>query len=339
MSIMFKELNEAPRVVRQAIECCTPVSKDIAAVAAEKRLKRLILAGRGSSLNAGMGFKFFSDVLTNYVCAFEYPSVSTVFNVKRDLSDALYVIVSQSGAGPDTISFAKNAKASGAVTVAVTNDPDSALAKISDFVLDMKAGAENAVAATKTFTGELAALMTLAYALAGKALSPDIAAEGVKFALADEAPLPSIALFADKKAIVLSRGFTEPVAKEFALKLTETCYVFTFASSVQEFQHGPKALINLGTPVILLAPSGRFSDFYAKAAQDLKSLGAYLIAFTDLNSVAEIADFTVKMPAVTEEESILVYTVKIQQFVNALCERMGLSPDAPRNLNKITVTA
>ncbi len=337
MSIMFAELNEAPQVVAKAIKACMPVAAEIAARCRKKNIGRIIVAGRGSSLNAGMGFKFYVETQTALTVGFEYPSVVTLYNAKRDLSDALYVVISQSGAGPDTIEMTAAAVNAGATVVSVTNGTENAVAKLCKFNLDIASGTENAVAATKTFTGELTALFVLAEALADREVSDTFALEGIKFALGSPSEVPTELVNASN-AIVLSRGLTEVVAKECSLKLMETCYMYAFSYSTNEFQHGPKALIARNTPVVLFAPDGRCKNDFVNTALDLKAKGAYLIVFSDSNDFAEIADYLVKMPTVSEAETAIVYTVKMQQFVAVLCDKKGLSPDNPRNLNKITIT-
>lgn len=338
MSIMLNELEEAPRVIADCISACAPVSKQIAECTEKRGLKRVFVAGRGSSLHAGIAFKFFTEISTPLSVTFDYPSLITLYNIKRDLSDALYVIISQSGAGPDTVAFAKAAKAQGATTVACTNFDNSPLASLCDFTLNISAGEEKAVAATKTLTGEIVALETLAAALCGEELKADFAKESINFVLNTSLPDVTDTLLKSDKIICLSRGVTEAVAKECGLKLMETCYRFTYSSSTNEFKHGPQALVAADVPVILFAPDGKCRDYFVSAAADLKAKGAYLVAFTDINEVAAAADLTFKMPFTEEKEQTVVYLVAMQRFVESLCHTLGLNPDAPRNLNKVTIT-
>lgn len=338
MSQMMNELAEAKAVVSGAISACVPIAKQIVDEIKRRNIKRVFLAGRGSSLHAGIAFKFFLETLTDYSLTFEYPSIATVFDVDRDLSDSLYIVVSQSGAGPDTIAFANKAKAQGALTVACCNYQDAPLSQICDYLLYLSAGEEKAVAATKTLTAEIVALEILAYALAGKEIPSDFASVGLDSALNAKIGDFSPVLISSKQVVCLSRLLTEAVAKECGLKLMETCYLFTYSSSVNEFQHGPKALVSNGLPVILFAPDGNNKDNYVAVARDLKEKGAYLVAFTDIDDVKAVADFTVDMPTVADYEQTVVYLVAMQRFVALLCDAKGLNPDAPRNLNKVTIT-
>ncbi len=338
MTIMYKELNEAPSVVKNAINQNIEVSKTVKKAVEAKGLKRVIIAARGSSLHAGIAFKFFLETNTPLSVAFEYPSIATLFKAKRDMSDTLYVVISQSGAGPDTINMTNYALDAGATVLAVTNDINSAVAKLANYNLAVAAGPELAVAATKTLTGEIIALEVLSLILGGKTINVTFAQDALKSILANEIAKMPEELVNASAVIALSRGYTEVVAKECSLKLMETCYLFTFASSTNEFQHGPKALVNQGTPVLLFAPSGRCKDDYVKVAKDLSEKGAFLVIFSDMDDLKQYSKLFIKMPTVTEEETSVCYLVKMQQFVEKLCVSKGLSPDTPRNLNKITIT-
>lgn len=336
MSQMMIELAEAKKVVSATLSACSPVSKEIADECKRRNIKRVFVAGRGSSLHAGIAFKFFLETLTGYSLTFEYPSIATVFEPKRDLTDTLYIVVSQSGAGPDTIAFANKAKAQGALTVACCNYQDAPLSKICDYLLYLDAGEEKAVAATKTLTAEIIALETLAFALGKKDFNFDFTSldSALNAKIGDFSPQ----LLDSKQVVCLSRLMTEAVAKECGLKLMETCYLFTYSSSVNEFQHGPKALVSDSLPVILFAPNGENRDNYVTVARDLKAKGAYLVVFTDIDDVKAVSDFVVNMPSVAEYSQTVVYLVAMQRFVALLCDAKGLNPDAPRNLNKVTIT-
>ena len=336
MSLMMQELFEAPTVVKNAIANCTPVAKEIADICNRRQIRRVILAGRGSSLHAGIAFKFFLETNTNFVLSFEYPSIVTSFNAVRDLTDSLYIVVSQSGAGPDTIAFAERAKSQGALTVACTNYIDSKLAEICHFTLPISAGEEKAVAATKTLTGEIVALQCLADALAGNVTTYDT--NKINDILSTPISSFDNSFLGTEHAVCLSRGMTEAVAKECGLKLTETSYIFSFASSTNEFQHGPKALVSDGLPIILFAPSGRNGAHYIDCAKNLADKGAHIIAFTDIDEVKAVASQVIDMPTLAENEQTVCYLVAMQKMVATYCETRGLNPDSPRNLNKVTIT-
>ncbi len=337
MTRMSEELNQAASVIRAAYDGSISISQQAARLFTERRISRVIVAARGSSLNAALVFKFLLDTTSSFVTAVDFPSVITLYDTKRDLSDAAYIIVSQSGKSADTVKLARSAKASGAITVAVTNDATSPLANIADFVLDIAAGEEKAVAATKTFTGEVAALYALSDALRKKRRNVGAIIEAVESALKTPVSVSERAISA-QRAVCLSRGYCEPVARECALKLSETCYLYTYTSSVNEFRHGPQAIVSEGDLAVLVAPSGKATEDFLCAAENLKSMGAYLVVITDNEPLYPTADCVLSLPRLDEEEAPFACTVKIQQFVEALCVKKGLNPDSPRRLEKVTIT-
>ena len=338
MSIMQNELCQAPFVVNSAIENCRKIANDISILCKKRKVKNIIVAGRGSSLNAGIGFKFFVEAFSNFNVSFEYPSLVTLFNIERNLNDTLYVVISQSGQSNDTIKLTKSAIKSGAIVVSVTNNNQSPVSKLSHFNLNICAGKEEAIAATKTFTGQLVALQILSDKLNNINSFQNFDLTLIDDILSNSIPKLQKPITTSQNAIILSRGYTEVVAKECALKLMETCYMFTYASSTNEFQHGPKALITFKTPVILFAPSTNCIQDFIDCAKDLKSKGAYLIIFSDNNKFINLANLYIQMPKIDDVNTALLYTIKMQQFVATLCKEKGLSPDKPRNLNKVTIT-
>jgi glucosamine--fructose-6-phosphate aminotransferase (isomerizing) len=179
------------------------------------------------------------------------------------MTDALVVGISQSGRSPDIVAVVEEARRQGALTVALTNDADSPLAKTAEHVVDLRAGPERATAATKTYTTEL-----LAAALLSTALDPPSSREMV--ALAGLPALVSAALTAEphardlaaahakrQRAVVLGRGYSYPSAREWALKLQELALVAAMSHSAADFEHGPLALAEPGLPVLAVAPSWR----------------------------------------------------------------------------------
>lgn len=341
MTIMERELLSAPQTVKACyeanIEAVTAIAKEVKA----RGIDGVITGARGTSHHAAIVFKFYTELLAGLSTAHFYPSVSNMYGAKLCYGKKLFVAVSQSGGSPDTLKMLQSAKANGALTVAVTNVADSVLSTAADFSLFLAAGEEKAVAATKTFTTELTALLMLAQALGGKQVI-DIENLTVKLndvaGRIDDVALLSKALVQAPAVIALSRGTTQGLANELGLKIIETCYKYTIASSTNEFCHGPQALVASGTPVVLLAPNGEGRDSYVEAANRLKGQGAFLLAITDIDEVKAAADLTFAMPAVDAFEAPIVYAVAIQALACRLSVALGLNPDAPRNLNKVTIT-
>ncbi|HRR90340.1 MAG TPA: SIS domain-containing protein, partial [Eubacteriales bacterium] len=282
MSLMLTELRETPSIYKRSIGSNAGVCRAIADTMSINGINNIVTAARGTSHNAAIFFKQLIEQAAGIPVAHAAPYISTALKAPLLYYKTLFVAISQSGRSPDTLAVLNHATRSGAVTAALTNDILSPVAQAAGFSIDMAAGPERAVAATKTYNAELIALALLAEAISGKTLVSKDIGEITERAMAAFTPLEDKVLMAAKTAIILSRGLTESTAKECALKLMECCYKFTFASSTNEFMHGPQALVEKGTPVILIAPSGVFSEDFVKTAKTLADRGAHLISFTDL---------------------------------------------------------
>lgn len=339
-TLMEFELYSAPEVVKAAFIRNRDTVKTVAEEAERRGIYDIVTAARGTSHHAAICFKVFAEVLAGKNVAHTNPSTNNIYNARIDMSKTLFVVVSQSGGSPDTINMLKGAKRNGAMTVAVVNNENSEVVKLADYTLFLSAGEEKAVAATKTFTTELAVLLQLAAAIGGKIIDED----GIVAALENlKSRLPDVSRISDgiakyDKLIVLSRGVTEGVARECGLKLTETTYKMTYTGSANEFQHGPKAMVERGTPIILLAPSGEFTDYFISVTAQLKKQGAYVMALTDIKEVENTADKYFEMPSTDFNSACLLYALTIQAAALYTAVNSGLNPDAPRNLNKVTIT-
>lgn len=339
-TIMESELYSAPEVTKKCYEANRLIVKKIANEAKKRGIYNIVTAARGTSHNAAFCFKYYAEVLAGMSVAHTCPSINNVYKAKIDLSKTMYVVISQSGMSPDTINMLNGAKANGAFIIGVTNNPDSKVAKLSDYTLLLSAGEEKAVAATKTFTTQLMALLMLADALGEK--NYDFEKIWVKLSELKN-NLYKISDLSNKitnasNLIILSRGVTEGIARECGLKLTETCYKMTFTGSSNEFEHGPKALISEGTPVIMLAPDGDFAPSYIESVKKFKSAGAYLLAITDNYDIKNLADISFSMPECDFYEASIIYAFAVQALACYTATALGLNPDAPRNLKKVTLT-
>lgn len=345
MSIMMNELLTAPDVVRRVISVNKSVVRDIAKEFADRGLTNITTVSRGSSDNAATCFKYMSEIIAGVMVSKYTPSITTVYNQSVNLSSNMLVAVSQSGQSIDTMMVVNDAKAKGVLTVAVTNDAESPLAKTCDYHLYLAAEDEKSVAATKTFTAQVTALYLLANAIADN--------KAAKIMNIGEIP-PMFEAFVKNydsvirdfatetkdinNCVVLTRGLLQGVASEISLKLMETCNIFNRPFSTAEFMHGPLALIEEGTNVIVLAPGGESTSEFIDMTTRLSLLGANIIAFSDIKEVIDIADRAVAMPTVHSLAAPFIYTLAIQMYAANMADVLGKDPDAPRNLKKVTIT-
>jgi glucosamine--fructose-6-phosphate aminotransferase (isomerizing) len=237
----------------------------IAQTVQQHAIRWVFLAARGTSDNAGRYANYLLGARNGLPLALATPSLFTYYNQPPQLKDALVVGISQSGQSPDIVSVIAEGRKQGCLTLAITNEPASPLAGTADLVLDIQAGVEKAVAATKTYTAELMAVAMLSAALSGnKAPWKELAnvPGWVEKVLKQDG---SIARMAERyrymrQCVVLGRGFNYCTAFEWALKLKELTYVVAEPYSSADFRHGPIAMIEGGFPVMAVAPSGKVFD-------------------------------------------------------------------------------
>jgi glucosamine--fructose-6-phosphate aminotransferase (isomerizing) len=239
----------------------------------------------------------------------------------------------------------ERARAQGALTVGITNEPKSAMAALAEQVFLVRAGREQSVAATKTYTGQVLMLYLLVYALGGGIRIEDLQRLPEQAALALELEGDIRALsgryrFMDH-AVVVGRGLNYSTAFEFALKLMETCYVVAERFSSADFLHGPIALVERNFPVFLFCPSGVTWPGMKEMAQKLGQLGAETVIITDRSNTeaATEARRVIRLHyRLKELFTPIPYIIPAQIFAACLAEEKGLNPDRPRTLSKVTRT-
>ncbi|GAB4007347.1 hypothetical protein GCM10029992_60850 [Glycomyces albus] len=245
---MAADIAEQPEVLAGLLD---RGSDDIAAVAAriaEYRPRSVVFTARGTSDHAALYAAYLTEIRLGLPAGLASPSVVTVYDSRPDWSGSLVIAVSQSGGSPDLAQVLAAARASGALTLAVTNAPDSPLAAEAELHLDIRAGHERAVAATKTYTAELLTLLLLIEGVRSgtgrvdpaesSALEklPELAHDVIDASDADE--LAGRYRFAER-FVTTGRGYAYPTARETALKLMETSYLPSLAFSGADLLHGP----------------------------------------------------------------------------------------------------
>jgi glucosamine--fructose-6-phosphate aminotransferase (isomerizing) len=340
--IMAREMAEQPAVLRRILEEGAPAIRQVAQEVAARKPRFVLLTARGTSDNAALYAKYLLEIRLGLHCGLTSMSTTTAYGARPDLTDVLVVTVSQSGGSPDLVASTRAAREAGAITVAVTNNPDSPLAAVSEYHVDIMAGPEKALPATKTYTASLLALYLFVEGLRGgdgaaaKAL-PDLAEQ--LLARQDEVrTLASRYRFAERM-VITSRGYGYPTAKEAALKLMETSYIPALAYSGADLLHGPLAMVDNVSPVIAVVTDGKGGTALQPVLDRLRGRGADLVVIGPAGQVEQAsAGFVLPTEGVPEELQPLLEILPLQLLAYEVTIARGQDPDAPRALAKVTET-
>ncbi|HMJ79728.1 MAG TPA: SIS domain-containing protein [Candidatus Dormibacteraeota bacterium] len=341
-----EELGEQPVVAARLLG---EGRRRIAAVAAELRSRPIdfvVIAARGTSDHAAIYAQYVLGIRHRLPVALATPSTISIYGVAPRFERTLVLGISQSGASPDVVGVVAAARAQGAPTVAITNTPDSPLATAAEHVIELQAGPERAVAATKTYGAELLSLALLSQALAETADPADEAAlQGLpavlEAALASE---PAVEEAARRQAameacVVLGRGYDYATAREWSLKLKELAYVAAEPYSAADFEHGPLAIVQPGFPVLAVA-AGRAADGLEPLLRRLRDeLAAELLVMSDRPALAALGPLGLPIPGGLPDWLLpVVAIVPAQLHAYHLTRLKGLDPELPRHLQKVTRT-
>ena len=343
--IMAGEMAEQPAVLRRILDRGAPEIAAIAAAIAARNPRFVLLTGRGTSDNAALYAKYLIEVLLGKPAGLTSMSTTTAYGAKPDLTDCLVITVSQSGGSPDLVASTRAARAGGAITLAVTNNADSPLAEVSEYHIDVLAGPEKALPATKTYTAELLALHLLVDGLrgdsGGRAAAaardlPDLA-EAVLARQGEVRKLAERYRFA-QRLVLTSRGYGYPTAREAALKLMETTYIPATPFSGADLLHGPLAMVDNVSPVIAIVPDGRGGQALQPVLDRLRGRGADLMVVGPQDEVTAASAGFALPKGVAEELQPILQILPLQLLAHEITLARGQDPDAPRALAKVTET-
>src|SRR5258707_682928 len=279
-SHMFREAATASDAVRAQLQ------HDAGAIAAiGKELRRLspravITCARGSSDHAATYAKYLIETRAGVLTASAAPSISSIYGVSQDLRGCLFVALSQSGRSPDLLASVAAARAAGATILALCNSPDAPLTAAADLVIELRAGVETSVAATKSYLATLAALVRLVAAWTQdaaleSALDELPALMDQSWALDWSAALPP--LESAEHLYVVGRGLGLGAAQEIALKCKETCGLHAEAFSSAELRHGPFTLLGPNFPALLLTQDDATQPGVVALAAELAKSGVRVL--------------------------------------------------------------
>lgn len=339
---MAEEIAEQPAVIRRLLGHGSSDIRAVATSLAKRDLRFVLFAARGTSDHAALYGKYLVEIEVGRPAGLVSPSAGTLYGSQPDLTGVLFVVVSQSGGSPDLAESISVARSCGAVTLAVTNNPESVLAHTAEFSVFVHAGLERAVAATKSYVAELVALWLLFTAYMGRdfggaALLAD-AAEQTLRGVAEVDQLAARYRFADR-LITTARGYSYPSALEGALKLMETSYLGAQAFSGADLLHGPMAMVGNQTPVIAVATPGRGGEAMLPVLAALQERRADLLLIGAAASVCPAAPrLNVHTHGLSENLYPVVEILPLQRLALTLARQRGEDPDAPRGLRKVTET-
>jgi glucosamine--fructose-6-phosphate aminotransferase (isomerizing) len=341
---LHSEIHEQPTIIQGLLG----KQSEITRIATEIRKidpAYVFLAARGTSDNAGRYANYMWGAYNHLPVALATPSLFTYYQQMPKLNGALITAVSQSGQSPDIIAVVDEGKRQGCASLAITNAPDSPLAHAANFVIDIAAGPEKAVAATKTYTAEL-----LAMAL----LSVELADDDVRRAELQKLPIwaqqvlaldEEIARLAERfrymeHCVVIGRGFNYATAFEWSLKLKELTYSVAEPYSTADFQHGPIAMVERGFPVFVAAPSGIILPDMLPLLRTLRETHhAELTIISDSPEALALAQSPIQLPAgIPEWLSPIIAIIPAQLFCYHLTRTRGFDTEAPRTIRKVTET-
>ena len=336
---MIREVAEAPGVVAKLVAANEAACRALAERLQANPPRFVVTCARGSSDSVATYAKYLIEIRARLVVASIGPSVSSVYDARPRMADALFLAISQSGRSPDLVTAAQTARDEGALTVAIVNDVTSPLAECCEMVLPLHAGPEKSVAATKSYLASLAACCQLvAHWTADSALMEAVRQlpDRLREALGQDwqAALPQLR---ERRGLyVVGRGPGYAAAQEMALKLKETCGLHAEAVSGAELMHGPLALAGPDFPVLVLTQDDEARAGLSKLCADLAKLDVPVIGA----GPGPLGEALV-LPADTILHPFVQPISLVQSFyplAESLARARGHDPDRPPHLRKVTET-
>jgi glucosamine--fructose-6-phosphate aminotransferase (isomerizing) len=339
----FREIHQQPDVIERFLVKERKTVEELAQAICARAVTHVVIAARGTSDNAGRYAQYLLGA-NGLSVGLATPSLFSIYKQPPRIGKALVMGISQSGKSPDIVAVLAEARRQGALTAAITNEPQSELARHGDIIVDLGAGPEKAVAATKTYTAELAAI-----ALLGASLAKDEkmlkALQGVPAAMATTLEMEGIiAQIAPRyrymeRSVVIGRGYNYATAFELALKMKELTYSIVEPYSSADFLHGPLAMIEPGFPVIVIAPSGEMQASLQELVFTLQEREAEIISISDDSQILAGSRIPLSLPTtVPEWLSPMTSILPGQLLAMHIAHARDFDVDAPRGLKKVTET-
>lgn len=335
---MYSEIHEFPRIITDAIARVEEINQ-VASVLRQKDFSTVQVLGRGTSGNASLFLKYLIEVKLGILVADASPSTTSIYKSPIAMRNNLLIGMSQSGKSTDLVEFARTAIASGAYFVAMTNDSSSPLAELAHHHIDLGVGPELAVAATKSYSSELLHAQLLVDAMLTQSAPVGLAQEAERIiADADTRIAAATDLHHATDIVVLGRGYSLANALELSLKIKETSLINVPANSTAEYLHGPIAALKEDSSVIFLAPTGQDYEVIAPTVDRVRAITKKIYWIGSSEYCAHGENYLGGSSIEHESYSCLLDSPVLQLLANQLAVSKGLNPDAPKGLNKVTLT-
>lgn len=340
-TIMGSEIREEPEVLLRILDNNIKVLLNIKSHLEKRRIEGFYISARGTSDNASNLGKYLIESTLGYTVALSAPSLFTIYKTPPSMKNKVVIGVSQSGKGEDVCEVVAQGKKDNALCIAITNDPNSPLAKMADEVILCWAGEERSVPATKTYLAEIFNLYLFCAVLGNREDILDLLKNSIPFyvkEVIDRSCMIDVTRFHFMdRCIIIGRGFNYPSAIEFSLKLKETSYVFSEPFSSADFLHGPLALVSPQMPVFVFVPSGPSYEHLKEVIGIIEEKNTEVFIFSFERLKEERFNFVLPF-RVDELLSPILFTPVFQMFANRLAIEKGINPDRPRYLSKVTIT-
>ena len=351
-TLMWKEISDTPENLSKIRKSNEVVMSNLVSAIKKGHATNFVAAARGTSDNALTYFKYVLEIMSNYTVGLSAPSVVTLYRGKINYSNSIVIGCSQSGMAQDVLEVIHKANEQGAITIAVTNNLDSPMAKDARYHLYCNSGEEKSVTATKTFNAQLYLLLWLACELTDdkdnlmflKHIDKELALEMNEL---DLLTTKYAEKFKDMDSgFIISRGLTYAIALESALKLQETAHIQIKGYSGGDFAYGPVTMVDKTTPIIIYCAKNETDPEIQnmiradqmKTINKLLTLGAPVLLVTNdfllKGKFKECNDALLNFN-VPEEFAIFAFSIFAQMFACKISCLKGFDPDNPRALNKV----
>jgi len=334
---MFQEAAQSSIVVRKQLQANAALMDELGATLRKLSPRAVVTCARGSSDHAATFAKYLIEARTRVLTSSAAPSVSSVYDASMNMRDTVCLAISQSGKSPDLIAAVDKARASGAIVVAICNTPDSPLMRSTHYSIDICAGPETSVAATKSYIGSISAIVHLvaSWTQDGQLMRAlELASVELEQAWSADWSAAIEPLQNATNMFVVGRGFGLGIVQEAALKLKETCGLHAEGFSAAEVQHGPMALVRSGFPVLAFSQSDDTRTSIESIAREFVRRDAHVLL------AGGNVDGAMRLPVIEAHPVVepMLMIASFYRLAEALARARGYDPDVPPHLRKVTET-